>query len=350
MANHSQKHTSFLHAILLKIPQGVDLSKPHHVAKATQFKNAINGWQDLNNKDYFQWQGFLLCHGTEVEIVSDNWLDDVLQISMEPTLRSEVNSDLHGIPLHPRGSMTTLCCIIKRMVVKNQEARDGSETYIKTFDIKVFPGENVPTACLHLKAVVQALRDKCLPTNTICKVLKGFTISSTDSFNAFCATQIALRLGSFYPNLMQSTSMQQQLHDILNNLEATCLDLLGGKFWAGITASSHGSSFMAGTADGDEVTQAHTMVAMKDLSWDEWVNMYAKCHHCGEQSHIHPNCPMYLDKIKSGKIKRCRTCPSPCGPPKSCPPGCSAQQRDFMKDPKAKAFFLAGNVGNMLVT
>ncbi len=33
--------------------------------------------------------------------------------------------------------------------------------------------------------------------------------------------------------------------------------------------------------------------------------------------------------------------PSPRGVPKSRPPGCPAQQRDFMKDPKAKAFFSA---------
>jgi hypothetical protein len=170
---------------LLKIPQGVDLSKPHHVAKATQIKDAINNWQDLDDKDYFQWQGFLLHHGTEVEIESDNWLDDVLQISIEPTLCSEVDSDQHGIPLHQHGSMTTLHCINKHMVVKNQEARKALETYIKTFDIKEFPGENVPTACLCLKAVAQALGDKCLPTNTMQKVLEGFAKSLTDSFNAF---------------------------------------------------------------------------------------------------------------------------------------------------------------------
>jgi hypothetical protein len=52
----------------LKIPQVVDLSKPHHVDKATQFKDAINNWQDLVDKDYFQSQGCLLCHGMDVEI------------------------------------------------------------------------------------------------------------------------------------------------------------------------------------------------------------------------------------------------------------------------------------------
>jgi hypothetical protein len=105
--------------------------------------------------------------------------------------------------------MTTLRCIIKCMVVKNQEACNALETNIKTFGIEVFPGENVPTACLCLKAVAQALGDKYLPTNTICKVLKGFAKSSTYSYNAFCASQIALHCGIFYPNLMQSTSLQQ---------------------------------------------------------------------------------------------------------------------------------------------
>ncbi len=140
---------------------------------------------------------------------------------------------------------------------------------------------------------------------------------------------------------MQSTSLQQQLHHVLNNLEATYLDLVGSKLWAGITASPHNSSFVTGTANNDETTQACAMAAMKNLPWDEWVKKYAKCHRCGEQGHIHPNCPIYLDKIKSGKIKRGGTRPSPCGPAKACPPGHPTQQRDFMKDPKAKAFFSA---------
>jgi hypothetical protein len=52
---------------------------------------------------------------------------------------------------------------------------------------------------------------------------------------------------------MQSTSLQQQqLRNVLNNLEATYLDLVGGKLWAGVTASPHGSSFVVGTANNYE--------------------------------------------------------------------------------------------------
>jgi hypothetical protein len=117
---------------------------------------------------------------------------------MEKILRSEVESDLNSIPKHQRGSITTLQCIIKQMVVRNQEARDVLKTYFKAFDITKFPGKNEPTASLRLKAVARALEENELPTNLVRKVLEGFAKSSTKSFNKFCASQIALRCGSFY--------------------------------------------------------------------------------------------------------------------------------------------------------
>jgi hypothetical protein len=158
---------------LLLIPQDVDLSKPHLVAKVRHFKDAIEDWHSLDNNHYFEWQEFLLRYGSNEETTSNNWLKEVLLLSMEPTLRAEVESDMVSMPKQQCSAITTLCCIIKRMVVKNQEAKDALETYIKDFDITKYPGENVPTACLCLKAVARALGDGNLPSNTICKVLKG---------------------------------------------------------------------------------------------------------------------------------------------------------------------------------
>jgi hypothetical protein len=120
-----------------------------------------------------KWQEFLLCHGTEIELESGIWLDDVLHHSIEKTLHSEVQSDLKGIPPTHRSSITTLQCIIKCMVVKNQEAHIALETYIKTFNFTNSPGENVSTACLCLKTVAKALGDKDLPMNTIQKISKA---------------------------------------------------------------------------------------------------------------------------------------------------------------------------------
>ena len=133
---------------LLRIPQGVDMAQPYQVANSVLLKDATNDCQDLDDTDYFNWQEFILRNGTNVELESDNWLDDTLLMSLEKTLRAEVESDLCSLLLSQWGSLTTLRCIIKRMVVKKQEAMDALEEYLKKFDIRQFPGENAPTACL----------------------------------------------------------------------------------------------------------------------------------------------------------------------------------------------------------
>ena len=319
---------------LMMIPQGVDLSKPNEVAKAMHFKHAIVAYQDLGDEDYYSWQEFILRYGTDVEIESDNWLEDVLRMSMEKTLRSEVESDLNSIPRKYHGSLTTLRCIIKRMVVRNQEARDALGNYIKNFDINTFPGENVPTACLRLKAVALALGEKDLPTNTIRRVLEGFGKSSTTSFNEFCASQIALRRGSFYERLMQTNSLQTQLNEILKDLESTYLDLVGGKLWAGINASPTKSAFVVDYSLEDEINEARALALQKKIPFEEWAKLYAKCHHCGEKGHIRPHCPQYIEKVKSGEIKP----PFKRNAARNQPP---KPRREYSKDPKAKALWVA---------
>ena len=202
---------------ILHIPTGVNFSKPELVASATKFKHAIDDWSALDDDDYHKWQEFIRRYGSQVELESDSWLDDTLQLSMETTLRAEVESDISNIPSSKRGSLTTLRCIIKRMVIKNQESRDALESYIKSFDITKFPGENVPIACLRLKAVAKALGNDDLPKNIIRKVLEGFSKSSTKSFNDVCASQIALRRGSLIQEVVKST--------LLYNLSACLLTL-----------------------------------------------------------------------------------------------------------------------------
>ncbi len=168
---------------LLMIPTGVDYSKPREVTKATKFKDAIKDWHSLDDADYFNWQAFILRHGTSIELENNSWLEDTLQLSMEKTLCAEVESNIFNIPHYQRGSITTLRCIMKCMVVKTQESCNAIESYLKTFDMTKYPGKNVPIACLCLKAVAKALRNDDLPTNVICKVLEDFCKLSTKSFN-----------------------------------------------------------------------------------------------------------------------------------------------------------------------
>jgi hypothetical protein len=110
---------------LLLIPQGVDLSFPHLFKKACHFKDAIDNWHTLEDEDHFAWQEFLLCHGSKEDTTCNNWLDDILLLWMETMLHAEVELDIFSISKAHLGSITTLRCIIKRMVIKNQEAKDA---------------------------------------------------------------------------------------------------------------------------------------------------------------------------------------------------------------------------------
>jgi hypothetical protein len=90
-------------------------------------------------------------------------------------------------------------------------------------------------------------------------------------------------------NLKRGTPLQSQLNDLLNNLEVTYLDLVGGKLWFGITATPHQSSFLAGNVDDDnKIKDTQAMAAKINLPWDNWVKLYTKCHHCGDKGHIYP--------------------------------------------------------------
>ena len=105
-------------------------------------------------------------------------------------------------------------------------------------------------------------------------------------------------------NLVRGTPLQTQLNDLLNNLEVTYLDLVGGQLWSGVVATPHQSSFLAGNIDDDaKFKDTQAMAAKINLPWDKWVKLYAKCHHCKDTGHICPQCPDYIKKIRSGEIK-----------------------------------------------
>jgi hypothetical protein len=189
------------------------------------------------------------------------------------------------------------------MVIKTQESCNDLESYLKTFDITKFPGKKFPIVFLHLKAVAKALGNDDLPTKVICKVLEGFSKSSTKSFNEVCASQIAFCRGGFYSKILKATSLHVQLIDLLTDLKNACLELIGSNLREGVghPGMAQGASFKAVTSEPPNEHQA--MAAIKNLPWDEWVKKYAKCAHCGEIGHIRPKCRKYLAQTESGEIK-----------------------------------------------
>jgi len=155
-----------------------------------------------------------------------------------------------------------------------------------------------------LKAVTKALGNDALPFKVIRKVLDGFAKSSTKAFNEVCSSQIAMWRATFYKDALKNISLQTQLIDVLNDLENTYLELVGGKQWQwhgiGHAGMNQGLSFLTSKDDDD----ARALAAKLWILWDEWVKIHGVCHYCGEKGHIRPKCPKYLADIASGKINR----------------------------------------------
>jgi hypothetical protein len=190
--------------------------------------------------------------------------------------------------------------IIKRMVICNQEAWDSLEKYIKTFDIRNFPGENVPTACLKLKAVVTMLGDK-LPLNAVCTLLEGFSHTSTMSFSSVCKSKIAMRSDRIYALLLKSVPLCNQVTSMLDDLEQKYQQLIMAKKWEGISHvrmnNTNKFSFNA-MANQDDEEQGYAAYVKKTkspqfLAFEEWAKLQ-KFNYCGNQGYVRPQCKNYL--------------------------------------------------------
>jgi hypothetical protein len=71
---------------------------------------------------------------------------------------------------------------------------------------------------------------------------------------------MALRRGCFYANIMKGKSLQSQLSSLLNDIEATYLDLVGGNKWEGIVALPASSSFIASPHNDTDVREARSVL------------------------------------------------------------------------------------------
>jgi hypothetical protein len=311
--NHAIKYDIMA---IYHIPLVFNISDVNSVTTSHGFVNSILNWKDLQDDDCYRWQQFLNLYGSDVDIESDQWMEEFLRVSMEMALKDEVISDFDKLPTASRGAVSLFCCMVNHMVTKNKESRRNLEQWLQNFSITSFLGENVTKACLCIKAVVDAIGQDKLPSDVVTRVLNGMSTASTDEFCQVCHTQIAMMNNSVLKTMMKATSLHKQLVLIVLDLEVKYLKLLGAKKWkgVGVNIKHEVSAYNALTCD-----EYHAYVAdagKNALPFLEWVKT-AKCHHCGKTCHIRPMCPQYLDDIKMGKVVRLpfRRSRLPCRPP-----------------------------------
>jgi hypothetical protein len=293
--------SDFKHIIM--IPQIFDEKLGTITDNGTDHFNAILDHDKLHPDQYTCWQKFLREWGGKEEVTSDQWLEEMLMKSLEPALHREVLSAISEIENeNEQGSITTLRIIINRIVQSNQESRRAMEEYIKNFDIRLFPGEDVTEACLRIKAIAQSIGTHQLPSDIIHRVLEGFVYASTPAFQNFCYTQESVISSSLVRNRLTSTTLYQQLVDVLSDLETRYMDLRNGQRWLGYGhgTSTTASAFVSNTSSDysdngcddteDYTVYLNTVGRNKAVPYDVWVRDKT-CHHCGEIGHVRPCCP-----------------------------------------------------------
>jgi hypothetical protein len=260
---------------------------------------------------------------------------------MEVTLHAEVKSDLQGLPANHHGAFTMLCFIIRHLIIRNQEAWDALEDYVKTFDICNLPSKNVSTACLKLKAVINVLGDKT-PSNAVHTILEGFAHASTDTFTDVCKSKLAMRSDNIYASLLAKVPLHSQVSSTLDDLEQKYQQLITAKKWEGVghvRMDNHNNSAFNATANPDDEAQSYaTYVNYKAtlLKFNKWAKLQT-CHHCGNKGHVCPNFQKYLAE------KANRTLPPPGKKHLTRPaPAFNKYCREkLQKDPKLKALLSA---------
>ena len=305
--------SDFKHIVM--IPLHFDEHDPTTINASTQYVNAVLDHDKLTDEHYKSFQRFLRRYGRDEELTSDNWFEEKLWKSLGPALLSEVSSDFlkldKDVDLSKpnaetcKGSLTLLRLIINRVVQSNQESRRALEEYIKTFDIRRFPGEDVTAASLRIKAVARSIGVDNLPSDIIHRVLEGFSHASTPMFQSFCATQEALITSSLIRDrLRNKQTLYKMLVDILTDLEVRYADLRSGQRWLGhghgnsavdsafVTATAHDYHRTEETSDDDDDYAVYlNRVGRKEaVPFNVWVRD-KKCHNCGEVGHVRPQCP-----------------------------------------------------------
>ncbi len=175
------------------------------------------------------------------------------------------------------------------------------EEYIKTFDIRKFPGEDVTKASLRLKAVAQSLGTNKLPTDIVHRVLEGFALSSTPTFSQLCHHQESMISSSLVKSTLRQHTLYKTLNAVLSDLEVKYMELLSGNRWLGLgnTVTSASTFFTdtepysddnADTDEYDEYMALTVHAGRRAIPFDIWVKDKV-CRNCNAVGHIKRDCP-----------------------------------------------------------
>ena len=151
---------------LFLIPNVFDINDPFYVRSATKFTDLLLDWRKIDLQTVQSWQIWINRFASGTDLMSMEWAEEVLNLTMKPDIKSLVQDDMDELEPEEKGVITQFFFITKRLVVQNQQAINALRNYIDNFSILNYAGQDVTTACGCIKAIAWALDDQ-LPTNAV---------------------------------------------------------------------------------------------------------------------------------------------------------------------------------------
>ena len=253
-----------------KIPTTFDLTDPSRIAGP--FVDLLTDFHLVSDVTAQNWQEYLRLYAQDVELESDSWAAEIMELSMTDELKRLVFDDLDELDQVHVGAITIYKYMTNHMVLRNQETIDALHEWIRLFDIRLIDGENVAVAISRCKAVIRALDGHGLPANALTNLLNGFSHASCEPFAQLCQTLLSMNSTALVQSVQSKLSMKKKIFNTLQDLENKYVEIHTKNKWAGV--SHDGAAF----------------AARNHVPFDVWVKD-KKCDACGEIGHIQKDCP-----------------------------------------------------------
>ena len=154
------------------------------IEPGTKFINILEKWDGVDLKECARWTLFMNGMASDEDIESDTWAQVIMSKSMDDDLLGSVMDEFDRLEEEEQSAVTMFKIMIDIMVIRNQEALDALQTFIKDFDIRAYDGQNVSKAASHLKAVLRAL-GKDIPANAARSIVNGMAMLIIRSSKTF---------------------------------------------------------------------------------------------------------------------------------------------------------------------
>lgn len=270
----------------------------------SSFVNLLDGFRQVEREQALEWQEFNNYHSSDEDMVSQEWAAEILMLSLDVEMKSDVLDVYDDVPFQQRGAITLYFITTELLVNNRQEAITGMIDWYRRFSILNYDGQDVRVATRRVIAMAKALGND-LPANVLTMVLDGFAQASCEKFQQSVRTTAALLENSLLvpvPSRISKPNLKRQLITICNNLRAQYVSLCIRQEWTGASHVTKAKGYVAAGAvsspdDAEdlsvfatfEAAQCYAAVRGRRLSYQEWIKT-VNCHFCGEKGHIKPEC------------------------------------------------------------